>query len=56
MKSIGYACYYIGYLGGTGRNKSIHKYIGTSEMEEEFQGYPMEKPREGLREYSMYYH
>jgi len=56
MKYIEYTYYYIIYLGRTGRNKSIYEYIGTSEREEEFPGYPMEKPRRELQEYPTYYH
>jgi len=56
MKSIGYRCYYIIYLGRTGRNKSIYEYIGTNQREEEFPGYSMEKRRKELQEYPMYYH
>jgi len=56
MKFIEYACYYIIYLRRTGKNKSIYEYIGTSEREEEFPGYPMEKSRRDLQEYPMYYH
>jgi hypothetical protein len=56
MKYVEYTCYYIIYLGRTGRNKSIYEYFGTSEKEEEFPGYPMEKPRWELQEYPMYYH
>ena len=48
MKSIEYVCYYIIYLRRTGKNKSIYEYIGTSEREEEFPGYPMEKQRREL--------
>ena len=56
MKFIEYACYYIIYLGRTGRHKSIYEYIGKNEREEEFPGYPMEKPRRELQKCPMYYH
>jgi hypothetical protein len=56
MKYIEYTRFCIIYLGRTGRNKCIYEYIGTSEREEEFPGYPMEKQRRELQEYPMYYH
>jgi len=56
MEHIEGTCFYIIYLGRTGRNKSIYEYIGTSEREEEFPGYSMEKRWRELQEYRMYYH